>query len=65
MPNWNEGITWLQGDWSNESLYEYFKNNDDEDNDLEYPKQTLQCIALALVRLCYAVESIERTFKRR
>ena len=42
---------------SNESLDEYFVNeNEDEQHDVEYPKQTLQCIALALVRIAQNLE---------
>ena len=42
---------------SNEALDEYFRNdNEDEQHDVEYPKQTLQCIALALVRIAQTLE---------
>ena len=42
---------------SNESLDEYFRNdNEDEQHDVEYPKHTLQCIALALVRIAQNLE---------
>ena len=39
------------------SLIEYFENdNADEQYDVEYPKHTLQCIALALVRISNTLE---------
>jgi len=56
-----EGVAWASGDWSNETLYDYFKNNDEDVEDLEYPKQTLQCIALALTRICYTLDSLLET----
>ena len=42
---------------SNEGLDEFFVNDDDE-GDVEYPKHTLQAIALALIRLCSSNEML-------
>ena len=58
MSRWKDGVAWSYGDYCNETLYEYFINTDKEEDDLEYPKQTLQIIALALTRLCFTAESI-------
>ena len=58
MSRWKDGVAWSYGDYSNETLYEYFINTDEAEEDLEYPKQTLQIIALALVRLCHTAERI-------
>jgi len=56
--SWIDGVAWASGDWCNESLYEYFKNHDEDSDDLEYPKQTLQCIALALARISITLDSL-------
>ena len=58
MTRWKDGVAWAYGDYVNETLYEYFINTDEDEDDLEYPKQTLQIIALALTRLCFTAESI-------
>tara|TARA_B100001250_G_scaffold333240_1_gene298842 strand:- start:85 stop:273 length:189 start_codon:yes stop_codon:yes gene_type:complete len=58
MTRWKDGVAWSYGDYVNETLYEYFINTDEDEDDLEYPKQTLQIIALALTRLCFTAESI-------
>jgi len=55
---YHDGVAWAYGDYGNETLYEYFINTDEDEDDLEYPKQTLQIIALALVRLCHTAERI-------
>ena len=53
-------IKWSYGDWSNETLSEYFENADeDENHDVEYPKHTLQAIALALVRIAHSLEALQ------
>tara|TARA_Y100001963_G_C6542148_1_gene336020 strand:- start:59 stop:232 length:174 start_codon:yes stop_codon:yes gene_type:complete len=53
-------IKWSYGDYSNETLSEYFENDDeDEHHDVEYPKHTLQAIALALVRIAHSLEALQ------
>ena len=46
MSRWKDGVAWSYGDYGNETLYEYFINTDEEEEDLEYPKQTLQILSL-------------------